>query len=134
MLAQHLKIMDLVFLYKLMDFAWLAINLMFAIPKCYNIYRIYKRVSLKHNNFIHIHKSSILSGRHVSTFIGSSSGPQRKQIQNYIDFFIKTHCGILNAHRMYYNGTISTNTCILPYLFYLYNTSCEHLGSHNALL
>ena len=27
------------------------VNLMFAIPKCYNIYRIYKRVSLWHRNF-----------------------------------------------------------------------------------
>jgi len=30
-----------------------------------------------------------LSGRHVSTFIGSSSRPQRKQIQDYIDFFLQ---------------------------------------------
>jgi len=30
-----------------------------------------------------------LSGRHVLTFTGSSSGPQRKQIQDYIDFFYK---------------------------------------------
>jgi len=35
--------------------------------------------------FIHI-KNNILSGRHVSTFTGSSSGPQRKQIQDYTDF------------------------------------------------
>jgi len=31
------------------------INLMFAILNCYNIHRIHDRVSLYHNNFIHIH-------------------------------------------------------------------------------
>ena len=28
--------------------------------------------------------NSIYTGRHVSTFTGSSSGPQRKQIQDYM--------------------------------------------------
>jgi len=36
---------------------------------------------------LQIHYNSVLSGRHVSTFTWSSSGPQRKQIQDYIDFF-----------------------------------------------
>jgi len=36
--------------------------------------------------FISYTENSIFLGRHVSTFTGSSSGPQRKQIQDYIDF------------------------------------------------
>ena len=31
-------------------------------------------------------KNSILSWRHVSTFIGSSSGPQEKQSKSYLYF------------------------------------------------
>jgi len=33
-------------------------------------------------------KNSILSGRHVTTFTGSSSGPKIKQIQDYIDVIL----------------------------------------------
>jgi len=40
--------------------------------------------------FIYI-KNSILSRRHVSTFTGPSSGPQRKQIQDYTDLCKKIY-------------------------------------------
>jgi len=52
--------------------------LMFSIPKCY----INTNVSVNNTTLYCIYnKNSILSGRYVSTFIRSSSGPPRKQIQ-----------------------------------------------------
>jgi len=49
-----------------------------------------------------------MSGRHVSTFTESPSGPQRIQIQDYTD--------------------------ICKFLLYFYNTSYERFEFHNALL
>ena len=64
---------------------------------------IYKyNVSVNNTTLYFIYnKSSILSGRHVSTFIGSSSGPLGKQIQELSIFQCiegyKMHLGSLNA-------------------------------------
>jgi len=38
------------------------------------------------NTTIYFIKNSILSGRHISTFIGSSSGPLRNRSKNYLYF------------------------------------------------
>jgi len=48
--------------------------------------------------FIH-NKNSILSGRHVSIFIRSSSGPLGKHPRA---IYISIHCGIPNAFRLCY--------------------------------
>ena len=49
MFAQHFSSLDLVFLERLMVLAWLATNLIFAIPKCLTHVEIYNDVSVKHN-------------------------------------------------------------------------------------
>ena len=42
---------------------------------------------------------------------------KEKQIQDYIDFVIKTHCRIQNAHKMCYKGTIEVVEYMCLYIF-----------------
>jgi len=44
--------------------------LMFSIPKCYNSYNKKHIQGVNHNTTVYIAQNRILSGRHVSTFIG----------------------------------------------------------------
>jgi len=62
----------------------LYVHLMFSTLKCYDIKTTCQSVT-QHFRFIY-NKNSVLSGRHVSTFIRSSSGPLRKQIQELFIF------------------------------------------------
>ena len=90
---------------------------------------------------------SYLSRRHVSTFTGSSSGPQRKRIQDYIDFlqkhilwvfgipqcvFVKNLCSLGSV---FFEGLRMTqwrskHVALMIYYFKVYQTNCCVIDWH----
>ena len=94
------------------------------------IFMIYKyNVSIKNTALFFCficNKISILSGRHVSTFIRSSSGPLGKQIQELTIFqcIVASH----NAYRLCYLNVKYITLYICMCISHSYNTVCKRCG------
>ena len=97
---------------------------------------IYTNASVNNTTLYFIYnKLSILSGRHVSTFIRSSSGPLGKHIQELSIFQCIVGSQMFTDCYMnvkYISLYILVSVWPL-YISHSYNTVCKHLESHNAL-